>query len=521
MSRPVKRIVVVGGGAAGWITAGLVAAEHNAASKSGVHVTLIESPDVGPIGVGEGTWPTMRSTLATLGIRETDFVRECDASFKQGTRFDRWCAGTTGDVYYHPFTLPNGYMQTNLVDSWLAAGAGVPFADAVSAQSHLCARGLAPKQAATPEYAAVVNYGYHLDAGKFATLLQKYCTQSLGVRHILDHVTGVNSEEDGNIASLDCKAHGRIEGDLFVDCTGFASLLLGKHFGVPFVSRKHNLFIDTALAAQVPYADENAPIDSQTISTAQSSGWIWDIGLSSRRGVGYVFSSAHTSDADAERELRAYLAPSLGDDAESVSLRRIPINPGHRSEFWHKNCVAVGMASGVLEPLEASALVMVELSAKMISEQLPATLETMPIVAKRFNETFTYRWDRIIDFLKLHYVLTGRTDADFWVDNRDERSVPDSLAEGLALWRHRVPWHADFPQVDEVFSSASYQYVLYGMGFLTEAGTTTRRRADAAETERLFAEVATKTRQMVAGLPTNRELINQVKEFGLPQGKVA
>jgi len=521
VSRPVKRIVIVGGGTAGWITAGLVAAEHDAASESGVQVTLIESPDVGPIGVGEGTWPTMRGTLARLGIRETDFVRECDASFKQCTRFDRWCAGTPGDVYYHPFTLPNGYMKTNLADSWLAAGEDTPFADAVSAQSQLCARGLAPKQAATPEYAAVVNYGYHLDAGKFAILLQKQCTQSLGVRHILDHVTGVNNDEDGNIASLDCKTHGQIEGDLFVDCTGFASLLLGKHYGVPFVSRKHNLFIDTALAVQVPYVDENAPIESQTISTAQSSGWIWDIGLSSRRGVGYVYSSTHSSDADAERELRAYLAQSLGNAAESVSLRKISINPGHRSEFWHKNCVAVGMAAGFLEPLEASALVMVELSARMISEQLPATLDTMPIVAKRFNDTFLYRWDRIIDFLKLHYVLTKRTDTDFWADNSDERSVPDSLSECLALWRHRAPWHSDFPQVDEVFSSASYQYVLYGMGFRTDAAATTRRRADAAETKRLFAEVATKAGQMIAGLPTNRELINQVKEFGLPKGKVA
>ena len=501
MSKPVKHIVIVGGGAAGWLTAGLIAAEHDAVSESGTRVTLIESPDVSPIGVGEGTWPTMRSTLAKLGIGETEFVRECDASFKQGTRFDGWQTNAEDDIYYHPFTLPNGYLKTNLAEAWLCHPERMPFADAVSAQSQLCAHGLAPKQVATPEYAAVANYGYHLDAGKFAVLLQKHCTRTLGVKHVLDHVTGVNNDEQGYITSLDCKEYGLIEGDLFIDCTGFASLLLGKHYEVPFVSRKHNLFIDSALAAQVSYRDDNSPIASQTIATAQSSGWIWDLGLSSRRGVGHVYSSVHISDDRAEQELRAYIERDSGAESETVALRKISINPGHRKEFWHKNCVAVGMAAGFLEPLEASALVMVELSAKMISEELPATRETMPIVAKRFNEKFLYRWDRIIDFLKLHYVLTQRTDSEFWQDNRDEQSIPESLGEKLAVWRYRVPWHSDFAQVDEVFSSASYQYVLFGMGFRTELRSAARRRANEEETHRLLAENQRIAKQMLAGLP--------------------
>ncbi len=521
MSKPIKHIVVVGGGSAGWITAGLIAAEHDVISDSGVRVTLVESPDVSLIGVGEGTWPTMRATLAKLGISESDFIRDCNASFKQGTRFDCWHNGSSDDRYYHPFILPNGYLKTNLAESWLAIRDRVSFADAVSVQSHLCAHGLAPKQAATPEYAAVANYGYHLDAGKFAVLLQKHCTHVLGVRHILDHVTQVENDEQGYIVSLACKDSGPLEGDLFIDCTGFASLLLGKHYKVPFVSRKQNLFIDTALAVQVPYESEDSRIESQTISTAQSSGWIWDIGLSSRRGVGYVFSSAHASDAMAEKELRAYIEPALGPESESISLRKIAINPGHRQKFWHKNCVAVGMSAGFLEPLEASALVLVELSAQMISEQLPATREIMPLVAKRFNEKFLYRWDRVIDFLKLHYVLTERKDSEFWIDNCDVHSVPESLRELLQLWRYRVPWHADLAQADEVFSSASYQYVLYGMGFHTKRSAAMRRARDQSEADRLFEENRKKTKQLLSSLPTNRELINQIKQFGLPQGKVA
>ena len=515
MSKPVKKIVVVGGGAAGWITAGVIAAEHDGHLETGIDVILVESPDVATIGVGEGTWPTMRKTLGRLGIRETDFIRECDASFKQGTRFDGWHTGADDDRYYHPFSLPQGYLRTSLIPSWQARRNEISFADAVCVQSQVCEHGLAPKQSTTPEYAFVANYGYHLDAGKFSKLLQKHCTEVLGVKHILDHVTHVNASDNGDIASLGSKQHGGIEGDLFVDCTGFSALLLGKHYEVPFISRKHNLFIDSALAVQVPYESEHSPIESQTISTAQSAGWIWDIGLSTRRGIGYVYSSDHLADDEAEAELRVYIQPSMGKMAETVALRKIGINPGHREEFWHRNCVAVGMAAGFLEPLEASALVMVELSAEMISEQLPVTRETMEIVARRFNEKFRYRWDRVIDFLKLHYVLSARSDTAFWVDNRVPASIPDSLQELLTLWERHYPVPSDFSHVDEVFSSASYQYVLYGMGFETIPGSTARLLHRADEADKLFQENATKTQQMLRGLPSNRELIDKIKETGL------
>ncbi|MGB5331594.1 MAG: tryptophan halogenase family protein [Woeseiaceae bacterium] len=515
MSKTVKRIVIVGGGAAGWLTAGTIAAEHDAKSAAGIEVFVVESPDVATIGVGEGTWPTMRKTLGRLGISENDFIRECDASFKQGTRFDGWHTGRHDDRYYHPFSLPQGYLESSLVPSWQERRKQMSFADAVCTQSQICERGLAPKQSSTPEYAFVVNYGYHLDAGKFGQMLQTHCTKVLGVRHILDHVTGINPADNGDIQSLITKQHGNVEGDLFVDCTGFSSLLLGKHYGVPFVSRGDSLFIDSALAVQVPYELSNSPIESQTISTAQSAGWIWDIGLSSRRGVGYVYSGAHITDAQADAELRAYIKPAMGNQAESVSLRKIDIKPGHREKFWHRNCVAVGMSAGFLEPLEASALVLVELSAAMISEQLPVTRETMDIVARRFNQKFIYRWDRVIDFLKLHYVLSARNDSDFWNDNRNEKSISDSLQELLLLWRRHYPVNADFDQIDEVFSAASYQYVLYGMGFETEPGPATRRSLSADQAEKMFKENNEMTKKMISGLPTNRDLVNAIKESGL------
>ncbi len=514
MAESIKRIVIVGGGTAGWLTAGLIAAEHTSADGSGVNITLIESPDVKPIGVGEGTWPTMRTTLRKMGIAETDFIRGCDASFKQGTKFCGWVTGQEDDSYYHPFTLPRGFPQTNLAIHWQAHKDRVAFADAACFQGALCDKGLAPKQITTPEYAAVANYAYHLDAGKVAQFLQKHCTTALGVEHVLDHVVQVNSDPGGDITSLNCKKRGDIAAELFIDCSGFASLLLGQHYEIPFISRHDSLFVDSALAVQVPYAEEDSPIASCTISTAQQAGWVWDIGLPSRRGVGYVYSSAHSTDESAEQQLRAYLKPSLGAAAESASLRKISFNSGHRREFWHRNCVAVGLSAGFLEPLEASALVLVELSADMISEQLPANRATMDIVAKRFNEKFLYRWDRAIDFLKLHYVLNRRTDSDFWQDNRRDASIPDSLSELLTLWRHHFPSNADFTQVDEIFPAASYQYVLYGMGFETEAKGTARQTQNTDHVNKLFRENADKAAKLVAALPTNRELIAKVRQYG-------
>ncbi len=514
MSQPVRHIVIVGGGSAGWLTAGIIAADHQAHANGGLKVTLIESPDVAPIGVGEGTWPTMRDTLARIGVTETAFFRECDAAFKQGSRFDGWRGSGGNDYYFHPFVLPQGYGDADLAGAWRERHAHVPFADLVSFQPHLCVAGRAPKQAGTPEYAAVANYGYHLDAGKFGTFLKKHCLERLGVHYVPDHVTGITSHENGDIAALQTKAHGPLAGDLFIDCTGMQSLLLGRHFGVPMVQQKHVLFNDSALAVQVPYPAADSPIASQTTSTAQRAGWIWDIGLPTRRGIGHVYSSAHTNDEQAEADLRAYIghcAEGGGSQNDIPTPRKLTFEPGYRREFWHRNCVAIGLSAGFIEPLEASALALVELSAAMVSDEMPATRAAMDIVAARFNDAFTYRWERVIEFLKLHYVLSAR-EGTYWDDNRRDETVPARLRELLTLWRHRPPSRLDFNRIEEVFPSASWQYVLYGMGFLPEGGGT--RRAGAAA-EPYYREAADLTRRMLGALPSNRALIEHIHRHGL------
>jgi tryptophan 7-halogenase len=518
LNRTLRHVVIVGGGSAGWLTAATLAAAHGGATpeatSDGLQVTLIESPDVATIGVGEGTWPTMRDTLRRIGIGETDLVRECDAVFKQGSLFARWAEDDPRDRYFHPFVLPQRHFDADLPAAWAARGEGAAFAELASYQPQLCLAGRAPKQFSTPEFAAVANYGYHLDATKLGVFLREHCTRSLGVRHVADHVVGIDAHEDGDIAAVRTRAHGDIAGDLFIDCTGLRALLLGGHYGIGLRSRRDVLFNDRALAVQVPYADPATPIACQTISTAQRNGWIWDIGLSARRGVGHVYSSAHGSDDEAEARLRAHIEATGGPRAADVPApKRITIEPGYRERTWHRNCVAIGLASGFVEPLEASSLVLVELAAGAIADTLPADRAEMDIVAARFNAAFAYRWERVIDFLKLHYALTRRDDSAYWRDHLRPESTPDRLRDLLLLWRHRAPSRHDLFHGEEIFPSASYHYVLYGMGFRPRMPAP---RPDARlRAEEAFREAADLGRRMRQALPGHREMIDHVRTRGL------
>lgn len=505
MNDRLRTVAVLGGGSAGWLVAGLLAAEH-----PDLRITLIESSEVPVIGVGEGTWPSMRDTLRRIGLSEADFIRRCQVAFKQGSRFDAWQRGATGnsgDRYYHPFMLPVGHGDVDLISAWMATGADRPFADLVSPSVQVCEAGRAPKQAQTPDFGAVANYAYHFDAGLFGQLLREHATQKLGVQHLVDHVDAVRSHENGDIAALQTRAHGELCADLYIDCSGLTARLIGQHFGVPLKSEREVLFNDAALPVQVPYASPDAPIATCTVATAWSKGWIWDIGLPTRRGVGCVYSRAHASDDEAHAALQAYL-DATGAPAERPSPRSIRYDPGYREQFWVRNCVAIGLSSGFIEPLEASALALVELSVQRLCDELPMSRAGMETVARRFNDDFSYRWARVIDFLKLHYLLSERDDSDYWRAHRDPASWPERLRELMPLWRLRAPARHDFGRIDEVFPAASYQYVLYGMGFRPDVPPLPTDKLQAAHA--CFDEAARQARRFVPALPSHRSLIDHI-----------
>lgn len=506
----VRRVVVVGGGTAGWLAACLLAARARAATAEPIEVTLVESPDVPTIGVGEGTWPTMRRTLARIGIDEAEFLLACDASFKQGSRFDGWRTGAADDRYYHPFVPPIAAEPRDLVAAW-SRGSHARFAETVGVQAAVCAADLAPRQRGMPDYAGSLNYAYHLDAGRFAALLARHGTTRLAVRHVRDHVTAVARREDGDVAAVQTREHGVIAGDLFLDCTGHAALLIGDAFGVSFVDRSGELFNDRALAVQVP-VPAGSPIASQTTATAHAAGWIWDIGLPSRRGVGCVYASAFLDDDAAAATLAAYLertAPHV--DVSKQGFRRLSFRSGHRERFWVRNCVGVGLAAGFLEPLEASAIVLVELSLDALLADFPATRGAMDVRARRFDALFRYRWDRIVEFLKLHYLLSERPEP-YWRAHRDPATVPPRLADLLSVWRDQPPSALDLPQADEVFPPASYQYVLYGMGASPPPPPLDISGADAVQAT--LRQAAQRGRALAASLPTNRAYLDALARAG-------
>lgn len=514
-NQQIEHIVIVGGGTAGWLTANIIAARFRSRDSYGIKVTLIESPNVPTIGVGEGTWPSMRTTLDAIGIAEDDFIRSCDASLKQGTWFKDWI--TVGDTpYYHPFSLPEGFNSVNLAEHWLAGSAGdIPFAQAVTPQYAVCEAGRAPKQIGIPNYAYTVNYGYHLDAGKFATLLTTNATEKLDVHHIQADVMSVKADDEGYITAVVTQQAGEIAGDLFVDCSGFQSLLLGQHYGVETESVERFLFNNAAVAVQAPYADDDAPVATTTNSTAQSNGWIWDIGLQHRRGVGHVFAKDFQTHDETLYILDSYLKRTgFSAGLDNLNPRFLEFDPGYRSKFWVKNCLAIGLSAGFIEPLEASALVLVELSAMALVNQMPRNRQDMPIIANRFNREFRARWTQIIDFLKLHYVLSRRDDSEYWLRNRDRSSIPETLQENLVVWSNRVPWHHDDMRRDDMFPAASYQYVLYGMGFNTQLNLEAIRSSadDHMTAQKLFAETQKKAQKYGQFLPPTRFLMNQLRE---------
>ncbi|WOI37598.1 tryptophan halogenase family protein [Alteromonas sp. CI.11.F.A3] len=519
--QPIKQVVIVGGGTAGWLCAGVLAARlgHRIGNsdESAINITLVESPNIPSIGVGEGSWPSLRDTLQEIGIKEAEFLTCCHASFKQGSTFAGWRNGQQDDKYQHPFTTPTGYTELDIHRCWQHFFHNESFEQSFCLQPDICHAGLAPKQSSTPEYAYVLNYGYHFDATALATLLTNHCKTSLGVKHTQAHIAKVVAQDSGDIEALVTENGDTIKGDLFIDCSGQQGLLIDKHYHVPWLSVSSVLLNNRAVAVQVPYGSNEIEasankIASTTIATAQTCGWTWDIGLQHRRGVGLVYASDYASEKNAESILREYVAKGIPNrEIENLKFRHLQFDPGYRKQFWVNNCIGIGMSAGFIEPLEASAIAMVELGIRMLCDQFPQNRHHMSHVATRYNQRFTYRWERVIDFLKLHYALSERTEP-YWLAQRHETSIPDSLNALLDLWQYQPPSRYDLIENEEIFPSASYQYVLYGMGFHTNSRLLDKNSDMVSKAFALKQRLQEGKSQLLAGLPTNRDLLTAISQ---------
>lgn len=506
----VRNVLIVGGGTAGWLTAAFLA-RHVSQSHvgRGVQIRLVESKDIGIIGVGEGSFPSIRGTLAAIGIDEARFVRECHATFKQGIRFNDWVrpTGSAGvNHYFHPFSHPS-QRGPELLPYWLQGlavtsdGNSPSFADAVTMQKRIADAARGPKRYEDKDFLGPMNYAYHFDAGRLAALLAEQ-GKYLGVEQILATVEHVQLGDDGAIAAVHTREGQALSADLYIDCTGFRAALIGDALASPFKAINDVLFVDRAVAMQVPYDDPDADIPSYTISTAHEAGWTWDIGLQQRRGIGYVYSSLHTDADSAEQVLRNYIGPASRD----MSARLLKLNVGYRETQWVKNCVAIGLSGGFLEPLESSGIGLIETAAYMLTYMFPFNGEYAP-VAREFNRHMKARYERIVDFVKMHYCLTQRTDTAFWRDNTDPASIPDSLKEKLTMWQCRPPHRMDFITDLEMYPPSSWQFVLYGMEFKTDMAANQFNYPQREEAKREFQMIAQMSQRALADLPDHRRLV--------------
>lgn len=514
-----KRVLIVGGGTAGWITAAYLARMLAANLPTGVEITLVESEDIGIIGVGEGTFPSIRKTLSRVGISESELIRDANATLKQGIYFVDWRdtpQPSCSHSYLHPFQIADQHSGMDLLPYWLlGVCGGASWADVSSVQKRVIDDFRAPKLITHADYAAPLNYAYHFDAVAFARLLRRRAVEQ-GVIHMVDTIKEVHLDSNGAIASLRTHSHGELTADLYIDCTGFRAELIGKAMGMPFTSYRSQLFTNRAVTIQVPYAQPSAPIPSHTISTAQKAGWIWDIGLQERRGTGYVYSSDHISDSQAEEALRTYIGP----DAHGLDARVLQFEAGFRKTQWHKNCVAIGLSAGFIEPLEATGIGFAEIAGTILAGLFPWSGQ-YDRAAKQFNDQMSRRYEHVVDFIKLHYCLTQRRDSGFWQDNVELSSVSDDLKNRLENWRFRPPSFLDVDLKHDIFTEHNWQYVLYGMGFQTDIGPRAGalRYFDEARAE--FASIKEQGDYAVTIMPKHRELIEQVRAHGLSPARAA
>ena len=480
-----KRVLVVGGGSAGWTAAAYLNAALNVGGQKVAEVSLVESPDVPRIGVGEATVPNINRTLAVIGIDELEFMKAVDATFKASIRFVNWLDNER-KFYHHPFSRFSAGPRDDAGRRWLMSDRSVPFMNTMSAQPVLCEMGLAPKVFEQVNLGIPVGYAFHMNALKYADYLRDFST-ARGVQHHLEHVVDVEVSENGDIAALKTRNGLRLEADLFVDCTGFAALLIEKTLGVKWVDFSPWLLCDRAVVMPVPY-DVHYPgfVRPHTMATALSAGWVWDIPLQNRRGVGYVHSSAFISEEEAEREIRSY----EGAHANNLDSRFVNFRVGVREKIWHRNCIAMGLAGGFLEPLESTGLYLNEIAAELLAEHFPQG-EVMEPLAFRFNRIMQDRYYEILDFINMHYCLSRRTDTDFWREVSRPGRTNDRLQAKLDYWRIKPPSASDF--IDQFFPGQagvsgesldaaadsrcpidtgrlwnhhSYEAILYGMDFL-------------------------------------------------------
>jgi tryptophan halogenase len=513
----IRDIIIVGGGSAGWMAATYLHQSLNGL----VNITVIESPQIERIGVGEATVTTIKTEFFDrLGLSESQWMPYCKGSYKMGIRYANWRKSPAqgGDYYYHIFgeipyidevPLTHIWMKKRLEEQYAVpmAYACYPSIAAIDAKK-------SPKHF-NDEQAHY--YAYHFDAALLAKFLSKW-SEKRNIKHIKDSLTHAELDENGNIVCVVGEHGQRYAADLFIDCSGFAGFLIEKTLKEPIVSFEDSLLTDRAVAINFNESPEVDGIRPYTTATAMKAGWMWEIPHYDTSGNGYVYSSQFTSDVDAEDELRAF----FGEKARHADVRFIKFQSRRRRSAWVKNCISIGLSSNFLEPLESTGLYFVYAALYQLIRNFPKkTID--PVLRDKFNQKIRYMVDEMKDFIIMHFKTCRREDTPFWLANQHETVMPESLK--LLLDRHKaglpiktthqsdLMLYASFGvQFDNFWTNTNYQSILCGVNWLPETSLALLNyRPDIMEQgEEIFRRYQYESKRLVDSLPSQYDYLTKV-----------
>lgn len=489
MTHEKTHLIIVGGGTAGWMAAAAIT------KKLGVlvNVTLIESMDIPTVGVGESTIPPLRAFHHLLNINEAEFMKRTNATFKMGVEFDGW--GTETARYIHSFgdtgreSWIAGFQNLWLLarERGLTEDFGAYCFELVAAKQAKFA--IAPK--------SNIHYAYHLDSGKYAHFLRDYCEKHTQITHIKAHVTDViQSSDNGYIDSVRLDSGELVSGDMFIDCTGFQGLLIEKTLNTGYEDWSHWLPCDRALVAQTPPEDVIPPY---TRAIAHEAGWRWRIPLQNRLGNGFVYSSKHMSDDVA---LRQFLASIEQEPLSAPKL--ISYRTGRRLKAWNKNCIALGLASGFVEPLESTGIHLFMTGITRLLQLFPCGKIT-PALVKEYNDQTQKEFEQIRNFIILHYNVNQRADSPFWRFCRG-MELPEDLYNKIQLFKESA---RVFKEESDPFRVESWAQVMIGQGLIPEHYHKVGLNIPEKQLKSYLSDIKSDIIQGVAKLPTHRDFIRQ------------
>lgn len=486
---PLKRVVVAGGGTAGWLAA--TALIRQLAGL--VEVTLVESDEIGTVGVGESTIPTIRTFHEFIGVTEDEFVRATNATFKLGISFEHW--DRIEDRYFHPFgTVGRSTFVADFQHFWLEArkrGFGGDYGDySLEQQAAMAGRFAAAGDSA-------VGYAYHLDATAYARFLRGIA-EGAGARRIEGRIDRVEQNgETGDISALILASGARVEGDLFIDCTGFRALLIEQTLKTGFEDWSDWLPTNSAFAVQSEEAEDPLPY---TRAIAHGEGWRWRIPLQHRIGNGIVYASDFLSDDEArDRLLQSLGGPALFDP------RLLRFTSGRRKKVWNRNCVSLGLASGFVEPLESTSIHLVMIAVTWLIQNFPFGPDNAAS-AEWFNARSRHEWEHVRDFIILHYAMTHRDDTAFW-RSRAAMDIPDSLAQRLELFRETA---MAYQGQDDLFRIDSWVAVMTGQGVWPERHHLLPSLLPPEQLQRALGDLQRNIAGAVRQMPTHAARLSQI-----------